>query len=63
MTSTPRNKFLKVLTTVPHPVVLLFIIIIIATLMSHFLPAGSFDRVEVDGRQIEISSEERRDWK
>lgn len=51
MTSPPRNKFLQRLTTVPHPVVLLFIIIIIATLMSHFLPAGSFDRVEVDGRQ------------
>ncbi len=51
MTSTPRKKILKRLTTVPHPVVLLFVIIIIATLMSHFLPAGSFDRVEVDGRQ------------
>ena len=51
MTATSRHNLLKRLTTVPHPVVLLFVIIVIATLMSHFLPAGSFDRVEVDGRQ------------
>ncbi|MEM8893730.1 MAG: YfcC family protein [Bacteroidota bacterium] len=51
MTVSPANRFLKLFTTVPHPVVLLFAIIILATLMSHFLPAGSFDRVEVDGRQ------------
>ncbi len=51
MTTSPLNKLRKRLATVPHPVVLLFIIIIIATLLGHFLPAGSFDRVEVDGRQ------------
>jgi len=35
----------------PHPVVLIFFIIILMTLLTYILPAGSFDRIEVDGRQ------------
>ncbi len=36
---------------IPHPVTMLFGIIIIASLMSYFLPAGMFDREMIDGRQ------------
>ncbi len=35
----------------PHPVVLIFLIIIVMTILTYLLPAGSFDRIEVDGRQ------------
>jgi uncharacterized ion transporter superfamily protein YfcC len=35
---------------IPHPVVMLFGIIVLAALMSYFLPAGSFDRELIDGR-------------
>lgn len=34
----------------PHPVVLIFFIIILMTILTYILPAGSFERVEVDGR-------------
>ncbi|MFT6133840.1 MAG: putative ion transporter superfamily protein YfcC [Cyclobacteriaceae bacterium] len=36
--------------SLPHPVVLLFIIIILAAIATHMVPAGVFERVEVDGR-------------
>lgn len=36
---------------IPHPLVMLFGIIALATLMSYILPAGSFERETVDGRQ------------
>ena len=36
---------------VPHTYVLLFLIIIIAALLTYVVPAGEFTRVEVDGRQ------------
>lgn len=35
---------------IPHPVTMLFGIIILATILSYVLPAGLFERVEVDGR-------------
>lgn len=35
----------------PHPVVLIFLIIMVMTILTYLLPAGSFDRIEVDGRQ------------
>ncbi len=38
-------------TRIPHPVTMLFGIIILATLLSHFLPAGKYTRQLVDGRQ------------
>jgi len=36
---------------IPHPLVMLFGIIVLATTMSYLLPAGSFEREIVDGRQ------------
>ena len=35
---------------IPHPVVMLFGIIVFAALLSYILPAGTYERVEVDGR-------------
>jgi uncharacterized ion transporter superfamily protein YfcC len=35
---------------IPHPVVMLFGMLVMATLLSYIIPAGSFDRVEIDGR-------------
>lgn len=34
----------------PHSIVLLFFIIVLATLATHIIPAGTFDRVLIDGR-------------
>jgi uncharacterized ion transporter superfamily protein YfcC len=36
---------------IPHPVVMLFIIIVLAAIMTHILPAGLYERIEIDGRQ------------
>ena len=36
---------------IPHPLVLLFGIIVFTAILSHILPAGQFERIEVDGRQ------------
>ncbi len=36
---------------IPHPLVMLFGIIVLVTALSYLLPAGSFDRELVDGRQ------------
>ena len=36
---------------IPHPVVILFVIMIIMTILSYLLPAGSYERELVDGRQ------------
>jgi uncharacterized ion transporter superfamily protein YfcC len=36
---------------IPHPVVMLFMIMILAAVLTHLLPAGSYEREWVDGRQ------------
>lgn len=36
---------------IPHSVIILFLIIVFVTLLSYLLPAGSFERELVDGRQ------------
>ena len=36
---------------IPHPLVMLFGIIIFTAILSHILPAGAFERILVDGRQ------------
>nr|WP_236017312.1 AbgT family transporter [Roseivirga sp. E12] len=36
---------------IPHPIVMLFAIIVLTAVLSHIIPAGSFDRELVDGRQ------------
>ena len=35
---------------IPHPAAILFSMLILAGLLSHIIPAGQFERVEVDGR-------------
>lgn len=48
MTESENQKWYK---RIPHPVTMLFGIIIIATLLSHLLPAGKYARKLVNGRQ------------
>lgn len=36
--------------SIPPPLIMLFLIIVAVTLMTHLLPAGTYERVEVDGR-------------
>ena len=36
---------------IPHPVVILFLIMIIMTILSYILPAGTYERELIDGRQ------------
>jgi len=40
--------------SIPHPVVMLFGILVLITLLSHFISAGAYERVEVDGRQMVV---------
>ena len=42
-----KSSFLK---EFPHSVVLLFLIIVLVTLVTHIIPAGSFDRTLMDGK-------------
>ncbi|MBK9566443.1 MAG: hypothetical protein IPO37_15145 [Saprospiraceae bacterium] len=35
---------------IPHPVVLLCGMLILAAILSYIIPAGSFDRAEIDGQ-------------
>lgn len=44
------SKFKDLMGKVPHTYVLIFIIILLAAIMTYVVPAGEFDRVEVDGR-------------
>jgi len=46
--STTKKKWFE---RIPHPVTMLFGIIILATILSYLLPAGMFERELVDGRQ------------
>ena len=46
-----NGKKVRCYEKIPHPVTMLFGIIILATVMSYLLPAGSFEREIVDGRQ------------
>jgi len=52
MITDQKNKWY---TRIPHPVSMLFVIIIIATLLSHILPAGQYARELVNGRESVIS--------
>ena len=36
---------------IPHPIVMLFAIIILTAILSYIIPAGNFERELVDGRQ------------
>ena len=45
-----RSGFQKLANKVPHTYVLIFIIILLASLMTYVVPAGQFDRVEFNGR-------------
>ncbi len=47
MSLNTQNKWFQ---RIPHPVVLLFFIIVLTALLSHLIPAGVYDRVEVEGR-------------
>ncbi|MFY0592067.1 YfcC family protein [Roseivirga sp.] len=47
MTDLTSNKWYKKL---PHPIVMLFSIIVLTAILSHIIPAGSFEREIVDGR-------------
>lgn len=40
---------------IPHTYAIIFIIIILATVASYFVPAGQFERVEVDGKTLVVA--------
>ncbi len=48
----PKGKFL--LNRMPHAVTILFIIIILVTILTYLIPAGTYERVEVDGRNVVV---------
>ena len=47
MSATSRRWYQRI----PHPVVMLFGIIVLMTVLSYIVPAGLYERVEIDGRQ------------
>lgn len=48
MTEKKRKKWYE---RIPHPVIMLFSIIIITTILSYIIPAGAYEREVVDGRE------------
>ncbi len=48
MSTQPKKKWYE---SIPHPVVMLFIIIVLTALLSYILPAGTYERELIDGRQ------------
>jgi len=37
---------------VPHTFVLLFLLVVLAAIATHVIPAGEYDRIEKDGRRL-----------
>jgi uncharacterized ion transporter superfamily protein YfcC len=48
MSEQPKKKWYE---KIPHPVVMLFIIIVLTAVLSYILPAGTYERELVDGRE------------
>ena len=40
---------------IPHPVIMLFGMVVMATLLTHLIPAGTYQRTEVDGRMLVVA--------
>ncbi|MFK7925602.1 MAG: YfcC family protein [Bacteroidia bacterium] len=51
MSATSRKWYQRI----PHPVLMLFGIIVLMTILSYIVPAGVYERVEIDGRQRVVS--------
>ena len=47
MSETKQKKF-----AFPHTLVIIFCMIIFVAILTYIIPAGSYDRIEVDGRQV-----------
>lgn len=41
---------------IPHTYAIIFLIIILATVATYFIPAGEYDRIEVDGREVVVEN-------
>ncbi len=41
---------------IPHTYAIIFLIIILATLATYFIPAGEYDRIEIDGREVVVEN-------
>ena len=49
------NREKKWYNYIPDPMVLIFVILILVWLMTWIIPAGSFDRIEIDGRMAVVA--------
>lgn len=47
-----KDKVTRLFEKIPHTYVLLFFIIVAAAIMTYLIPAGTFERVEQDGRMV-----------
>lgn len=50
----PKHKGKRLLERIPHAVTMLFFIIILVAVLTYILPAGSYERVLVDGRNVVV---------
>ncbi len=46
----PKSSIQSILSRIPHAITMLFGIIVLVTVLTYLLPAGMYERVEVDGR-------------
>ena len=47
-----KDKVTRLFEKIPHTYVLLFFIIVVAALLTYIIPAGTYERVEQDGRMV-----------
>lgn len=50
----PKTKTKRLLERIPHAITMLFVIIVLVALLTYILPAGAYERVLVDGRNVVV---------
>ncbi len=55
-----KDRVTKLFEKIPHTYVLLFFIIVIAAIFTYIIPAGSYDRVMQDGREVIVADSFKR---
>ena len=52
--SVSKSKFPLLISNIPHAITMLFGIIVLVAIMTYLLPAGTYERVLVDGRSTVV---------
>jgi len=49
-----NTKYNSFFSRIPHAITLLFLIIVLVSILTHLIPAGTYERIIVDGRQVVV---------